>query len=67
MLLNGGIRTGMYMAPVIDKQSDYTMTASTALRLRTGDRVKLGGCVNRQNIYSGPMTHFSGMLVKPDT
>jgi len=65
-MLNGKQQIYMYTDPHGDDNDGYSSTGSVAFQLRTGDRVQVGKCLYADNISTDPVTHFSGMLVRPD-
>ena len=64
--LNGAQMFLLYTDPHGDDLDGYTSTGSVAFQLRTGDRVQVGSCNHAESIRDSHMTHFSGMLVRPD-
>jgi len=65
--LNGWMKIYLYADPHADNALDgYTSTGSVAFQLQTGDRVHVGYCSNEKSIDNSDLTHFSGMLVRPD-
>jgi len=57
----------LYTHPTIDNALDeYTATGSVAIHLQLGDRVQVGGCGHTNSIWNHQVTHFTGMLVRPD-
>ena len=66
IMLNGAGKIKLYTDPHGDDLDGYTSTGSVALQLRTGDRVQVGSCNYPESISNSYITHFSGMLVRPD-
>jgi len=65
-MFNGVAQIYLYTDPHGDDLDGYTSTGSLAFQLRTGDRVQVGKCHYPEHVYNSTMTHFSGMLVRPN-
>ena len=66
IMLNGVSKIYLYTDPYSDNRDGYSSTGSVAFQLRPGDRVHVGDCRHAEDISNREMTHFSGMLVRPD-
>jgi len=68
IMLNGAWRIYLYTNPFggDHDRGGYTSSGSVAFQLRPGDRVNVGNCLHQEIIHNNEMTHFSGMLVRPD-
>ena len=67
ILVNGSSKMGLaFKLDNDNNNSFYMVSGSGGFYLAKDDRVWVGGCIHPENIFKGYITHFSGVLIRPD-